>query len=36
MHRLPVREQMEAYYWTGAFSLIGGVVLHDYLATGSN
>ena len=35
MHRLPVREQMDAYYWTGAFSLIGGVVLHDYLAPDS-
>jgi acetoacetate decarboxylase len=31
MHRLPVLEQMDAYYWCGAFSLIGGVVLHDYL-----
>lgn len=31
MHRLPVREQLDAYYWCGAFSLIGGVVLHDYL-----
>jgi len=35
MHRLPVREQMDAYYWTGAFSLIGGVVLHDYLSADS-
>ena len=35
MHRLPVREQMDAYYWCGAFSLIGGVVLHDYLAPAS-
>jgi acetoacetate decarboxylase len=32
MHRLPVREQLDAFYWCGAFSLIGGVVLHDYLA----
>jgi acetoacetate decarboxylase len=32
MYKLPVREQMDAFYWCGDFSLIGGVVLHDYLA----
>jgi acetoacetate decarboxylase len=32
MYRLPVREHLDAYYWCGDFSLIGGVVLHDYLA----
>jgi acetoacetate decarboxylase len=32
MYRLPVREQLDAFYWTGAFSLVGGVVLHDFLA----
>ena len=32
MHRLPVREQLEGFYWTGAFSLVGGVVLHDFLS----
>jgi acetoacetate decarboxylase len=31
MYKLPVREQMDAFYWCGDFSLIGGVVLHDYL-----
>jgi hypothetical protein len=30
--RRPVREHLDAYYWCGDFSLIGGVVLHDYMA----
>jgi acetoacetate decarboxylase len=34
MYRLPVRQQLEAYYWRGDFSLVGGMVLHDYLKTG--
>ena len=31
LHRLPVLEHLEGFYWRGAFSLVGGVVLHDYL-----
>jgi acetoacetate decarboxylase len=34
LHRLPVVEMLEGYYWLGDFSLVGGVVLHDYLAAG--
>jgi acetoacetate decarboxylase len=34
MYRLPVREHLDAFYWTGAFSLVGGVVLHDFLLSG--
>ena len=33
MYRLPVREYMDSFYWRGAFSLIGGIVLHDFLAS---
>ena len=32
LYRLPVLEQLEGYYWLGEFSLVGGVVLHDYTA----
>jgi acetoacetate decarboxylase len=31
MYRLPVLEHLEGYYWRADFSLVGGVVLHDYL-----
>jgi acetoacetate decarboxylase len=30
LYRLPVVRQLEGYYWCGDFSLVGGVVLHDY------
>jgi acetoacetate decarboxylase len=30
LYRLPVVRQLEGYYWCGGFSLVGGVVLHDY------
>ena len=32
LHGLPVLEHLEGYYWRASFSLVGGVVLHDYLA----
>jgi acetoacetate decarboxylase len=32
LHRLPVIEMLEGYYWLGDFSLVGGVILHDYSA----
>jgi acetoacetate decarboxylase len=32
VHRLPVREMLDAYYWVGDFTLVAGTVLHDYLA----
>ena len=31
IYRLPVLEQLEGYYWKADFSLVGGVILHDYL-----
>jgi acetoacetate decarboxylase len=30
LYRLPVVEQLEGFYWRGSFSLVGGVVLHEY------
>lgn len=30
LYRLPVLEQLEGFYWLGEFSLVGGVVLHEY------
>ena len=33
-YRLPVLEQLEGYYWRADFSLVGGIVLHDFLKTG--
>ena len=32
VYRLPVREQLEGFYWRGSFALGGGRVLHDYPA----
>ncbi len=32
VHRLPVREFLDGFYWRASFSLVGGTVLHDYLA----
>lgn len=34
LYRLPVLEQLEGYYWKADFSLVGGVILHDYLKEG--
>jgi acetoacetate decarboxylase len=30
LYRLPVLRHLEGYYWRGEFSLVGGVVLHEY------
>jgi acetoacetate decarboxylase len=30
LYRLPVLAHLEGYYWRGAFSLVGGAVLHEY------
>ena len=30
LYRLPVLEQLGGYYWRGDFSLVGGIVLHEY------
>lgn len=32
VHRLPVREMCEGFYWRGEFTLVAGTVLLDYLA----
>lgn len=31
VHRLPVREMLDGYFWNTEFTLVPGVVLHDYL-----
>lgn len=31
VHRLPVREHLEGFYWRASFALAGGWVLYDYL-----
>ena len=31
VHRLPVREMLESYYWSASFTLVPGVILLDYL-----
>jgi acetoacetate decarboxylase len=36
MHRLPVVEMLDGWYWLGDFSLVGGVILHDYHARGGD
>ena len=36
MYLLPVGQNLEGYYWKGAFSLVGGVVLHEYEGTPIN
>ncbi len=33
LYRLPVLEHLEGYYWRADFKLVGGVVIHDYLAS---
>jgi hypothetical protein len=30
LYRLPVLTHLEGFYWCGDFSLVGGVVLHEY------
>jgi len=30
LYRLPVVQHLEGFYWKGAFSLVGGVVIHEY------
>ncbi|HEY1684565.1 MAG TPA: acetoacetate decarboxylase [Tepidisphaeraceae bacterium] len=32
VHRLPVREMLDGYYWRAKFTLVAGRVIHDYLA----
>lgn len=31
LHRLPVMEMLDGYYWKASFTLVPGVILHDYL-----
>jgi acetoacetate decarboxylase len=31
LYRLPVLEHLEGFYWLVEFSLVGGIVLHDFL-----
>jgi acetoacetate decarboxylase len=31
VHRLPVRDMLDGYHWRGAFTLVAGRVIHDYL-----
>jgi len=31
VHRLPVRDEGVGFYWRGAFTLVPGEILHDYL-----
>ena len=31
LHRLPVVEELEGYYWKADFTLVPGEILHDYL-----
>jgi hypothetical protein len=33
LYHLPVLEHLEGFYWLVEFSLVGGVVLHDFLST---
>jgi acetoacetate decarboxylase len=35
VHRLPVVEMLDGFHWTAEFTLVPGVVLHDYLTEGS-
>jgi len=35
VHRLPVVEMLEGFYWRGDFTLVPGRVLHDYLEASS-
>jgi acetoacetate decarboxylase len=31
LHRLPVREMLDGFFWRASFALVAGRVLHDYL-----
>jgi len=31
LHRLPVLEMLDGFYWKATFTLVPGVILHDYL-----
>ena len=31
LHRLPVLEMLDGFYWNASFTLVPGVILHDYL-----
>jgi acetoacetate decarboxylase len=31
VHRLPVVEEAEGFFWLADFTLVPGVILHDYL-----
>ena len=31
LHRLPVLEMLDGYFWNASFTLVPGVILHDYL-----
>ena len=31
LHRLPVVEMLDGFYWKASFTLVPGVILHDYL-----
>ncbi len=31
LHRLPVIEMLDGFYWKASFTLVPGVILHDYL-----
>jgi acetoacetate decarboxylase len=35
VHRLPVREMLDGFYWRARFTLVPGVVIHDYLKEGA-
>src|SRR5690606_4808036 len=32
IHRLPVQEMMDGFFWKGAFTLVQGEILYDYLS----
>ncbi len=32
VHRLPVAEMLDGFYWRGSLTLVGGSVVHDYLS----
>lgn len=34
VHRLPVVEMLDGYFWSAGFTLVPGTILHDYLAEG--
>jgi len=34
LHRLPVLDMLDGFYWKASFTLVPGVILHDYLTEG--